>query len=613
MYSARVLTVMVGLALAGPVFAQPVPVVIVADDAQDDNWENVTTAAFETHVEEGVPLSLGVIPCAHGSTTSESGEVTCLEDTDGTVFHDLYPRWIRDNPGLFEVVHHSTTHDTNERLENFDRPTQLAIVGAGLDRMATWGLPGGQPRVFSVPFASADDNTVSVTEQLAYRGFMKASQTFSLSSDEIEIFVHPVLACELDGEGQPVDGADCVLRSPQDLVDSAKARAQELEDNGAVGVVTVLYHVQDLLISNVDGMEDVDPDKVADLRAILQAFRAEEDAGGVDLMTFGGILGDPRVVAALGGGDGGPEVRVFAVPTPSSPIQESSFFAYDEGFRGGVRVAAFPGGHQVATGPGFGGGPHVRLFDTSDPGNVTRLGGFFAYPKDFRGGVSLATGNAGGDAGIELVTAPGAGGQPIIKVFDVADPRSPSEISSFLAYNDTFRGAVNVAVGDVDGDGTDDVVTGPVGAGGPHVRVFDVSNPAAPQRIAGIMAYSREFRGGVFVGAGDLDGDGVAEIVTAPAEAGGPHVRVFSLQDGTLEPVAGILAYEREFRGGVRVAAHDVDGDGLDEVLVAPGPGRAPDVKGYDLDSGKLVPNDLAFEPFPSTPEGGLFVDAAVP
>ncbi|MGH7858552.1 MAG: hypothetical protein ACREQY_14610, partial [Candidatus Binatia bacterium] len=287
------IAVFIVLAFALSAQAAPIRVVFVADDAQDNNWENVTTAAFETHMDEGVPLSLGVIPCAHGSTTSADGTVNCLDDTTEP-FHENYPAWIRENPRMFEVVHHGTTHDTNERLENFSREKQLEIVSTGLDRMASWGLPGGLPFVFSVPFASANADTVSVAEELAYRGFMKASQTFALRSDEIEIFVHPVLVCELDDDGVPVDGAECVFRSPEDLVAAVNQHAADLEDNDHNGVVAVLYHVQDLLISNVDGAEEVDPQKVLDLREMLQAFRAEEDAGRFDLMTFGGIVGDPK-------------------------------------------------------------------------------------------------------------------------------------------------------------------------------------------------------------------------------------------------------------------------------------------------------------------------------
>jgi hypothetical protein len=57
----------------------------------------------------------------------------------------------------------------------------------------------------------------------------------------------------------------------------------------------------------------------------------------------------------------------------------------------------------------------------------------------------------------------------------------------------------------------------------------------------------------VRVAAGDLDGDGRADLLTAPGSGGGPHVRAF---DGdNLSPLANFFAYGPTFTGGVFVAA----------------------------------------------------------
>jgi serralysin len=67
----------------------------------------------------------------------------------------------------------------------------------------------------------------------------------------------------------------------------------------------------------------------------------------------------------------------------------ASFFAYDQSFSGGVRVAAVDvngdGKADIVTGAGPGGGPHVKAFDGTNPGNV--LESFFAFDPGFLGGV----------------------------------------------------------------------------------------------------------------------------------------------------------------------------------------------------------------------------------
>jgi hypothetical protein len=75
----------------------------------------------------------------------------------------------------------------------------------------------------------------------------------------------------------------------------------------------------------------------------------------------------------------------------------------------------------------------------------------------------------------------------------------------------------------------------------------------------GFYAYDPAFRGGVTVAAGDLTGDGVAEIITGAGPGGQPQVRVFSLAGGGVTEVAGFFAYDPAFPGGVTVAAADLN------------------------------------------------------
>jgi len=158
----------------------------------------------------------------------------------------------------------------------------------------------------------------------------------------------------------------------------------------------------------------------------------------------------------------------------------------------------------------------------------------------------------------EIITGPGPGGGPHIKVFS----KDGDLISEFMAYDDKFRGGINVVLGDLDGDNIDEIVTGPMFGGGPHVKVFSKDG----ELLNEFMAYNENFMGGISVSLGDLDGDGKNEIITGPGPGGGPHVKVFS-KDGEL--LNEFMAYDEDSRAGIIVMSDDIDFDTLDEILVS--------------------------------------------
>ncbi|MEW6282744.1 MAG: FG-GAP-like repeat-containing protein, partial [Candidatus Eremiobacterota bacterium] len=170
-----------------------------------------------------------------------------------------------------------------------------------------------------------------------------------------------------------------------------------------------------------------------------------------------------------------------------------------------------------------------------------------------------------------------AGGLPIVRV--TSGPGGL--VDSFFAYDPAFRGGVRIAVGDVNGDGVADVVTAPGPGMGPRVKVFDGTDHHV--RLADFLAYAPSFTGGVYVATGDVNGDGVLDILTGPDSGGPPNVRVFGL-NGSL--ISSFMAYDGAFTGGVRVATGDVNGDGVAEIITAPGPGAENRVRLFDAVGG---------------------------
>jgi hypothetical protein len=277
-----------------------------------------------------------------------------------------------------------------------------------------------------------------------------------------------------------------------------------------------------------------------------------------------------------------PEVRVFPPEQGSGPIY--TFAAYGAPHYGvNVSCGRVNGGTAgvilTGAGPGDIYGPHVRGF-LPDGTPVAGLS-FLAYGTD-KWGVNVAAGDLDGDGYDEIITGagPGAVFGPHVRAFnfDGTPPVSPVAGVSYFAYG-TLKYGVNVTAGDLDGDGYDEIITGagPGAVFGPHVRAWNVDGGTAAA-IPGVsfLAYGTN-KFGVNVAAGDLDGDGLAEIVTAPGPSAvfGAHIRGWNV-DGSVSPMPGVSFFAwpaSQSTYGARVfAGADLDGDGRDDLVAGAGP-----------------------------------------
>ncbi len=245
-------------------------------------------------------------------------------------------------------------------------------------------------------------------------------------------------------------------------------------------------------------------------------------------------------------------VRIFDA---FGQTERTGFFSYDNNFQGGTNVNHFDldgdGNLESVV------STDRKVFIYNEDNELETS--FYPYGEHYDQGINIAIDDLESDGFVEIITGTENGGGPHIRIFNsqgiLINP-------GFFAYADNFRGGVNIATGDLNNDGWKEIVAGAGVGGGPHVRVFNsdgtLINP-------GFFAYDPGFRGGVNVATGDLDGNGTDEIITGPGVGGGPHIKTFS-NDGTLlDP--GFFAYDEDARGGVEVTAADIDGDGQDEII----------------------------------------------
>jgi glucose/arabinose dehydrogenase len=275
---------------------------------------------------------------------------------------------------------------------------------------------------------------------------------------------------------------------------------------------------------------------------------------------------DPLVI---GNGPGArPVLRVEQVDTGETTTVQ----VFEPEFKGGVRVATGDvngdGIPDIVAAAGSGGGPRVRVFDGR---TLDEMANFFAFEESFTGGVFVAAADVNGDGTDDLVLSPDIGGGGRVLVLSGADPGSV--LTDFLGIEDPdYRGGVHAALGDLNGDGVPDLAVG-AAADGPRVAVFDGarllwarSEPAPPRLVADFFAFEDTLRGGVSPAVGDVNGDGTADLVVGPGRGGSPRVIAIDgrgLVNGgdTTGVLANLYVGDETSRGGVRLAIKDIDGD----------------------------------------------------
>lgn len=196
-----------------------------------------------------------------------------------------------------------------------------------------------------------------------------------------------------------------------------------------------------------------------------------------------------------------------------------------------------------------------------------------------------------------IVTTPGPGPQneAVVKTFKP----DGAVVASFTAFDGIKYGA-NAVAGDLNGDGIDEIIVaeGPDTNGLSSIRVFTKHGA----QIASMELQSFVGSYGLTLAVGDIDGDWAEELIvgSGPDPKVTGLVKVYKYDAGVLKDT-GVDLYPYSgygYKYGVNVAVADIDGDGRVEIVTAPGPDpNAPaKIKAFRLDAsagiGALTANE---------------------
>ncbi len=112
-----------------------------------------------------------------------------------------------------------------------------------------------------------------------------------------------------------------------------------------------------------------------------------------------------------------------------------------------------------------------------------------------------------------------------------------------------------------------------------EVRIHDGNGDTLLARVTPFAGYG----GPVSVAMGDFDGDGIYDMVVGAGREHAPEVVVYSGKANFARELARFQAFAPTFRGGVSVAAAQIDGGPSDNIIVASGPGIAGEVKVFGM------------------------------
>lgn len=380
-------------------------------------------------------------------------------------------------------------------------------------------------------------------------------------------------ACTTGGGGAPPQGGDTVppntviTAAPTGTISDPRYRFtwRGLDDVTPAGALEFSYRLDNRAWSAWNRKTEV---VIRNLRNGTHTFqvRSRDAAKNIDpsppLATFRVLLGALLGIGVERGGV--PSVRLLN----TSGTLVRSFTAFESTFRGGVQVQFADVGDDgfgevvVASGPGR--VAEVRLFRTDG----SRITSFQPYGNAYRDGLFVTVADVNGDGPMEIITAKQKG-TPNVRVFGYKGGRFTQVYREFNGEATSYKNGLSLTSGDLNNDGKAEIVTAPAGAGNRTVRVFQLQNTVVKQIAQRVNVVTGT---GISVTTADLGNDGATEILVAPRSNGAPTLRAFTLQGSNLSQIRkDTPLFQANERAGIRLSSIDLNADGKDDVVASYG------------------------------------------
>ncbi|HYE59619.1 MAG TPA: putative glycoside hydrolase [Candidatus Kapabacteria bacterium] len=239
---------------------------------------------------------------------------------------------------------------------------------------------------------------------------------------------------------------------------------------------------------------------------------------------------------------------------PDGTRARNGIFVFEEGYKGGDQIA-----HVDIDGNGLrdlivASGNKVSVW--RDDGQLyTKL---YPYTASYRGDLQMAVGDTNGDSAVEIYIGPSAGFSGPLKVYS-----RDGELlkDNWYPFGKTYKGGLSLAIANLEGTERQFLLVG--GGKGIASKILVFNSVYASVRQWPV--FEPKFRGGISVAAGDVDGNGLDEVVVGAGPGKTPLIRVFDPFGRQL--YKEFVAYSTRGTPGIGVATLDVDFDGVDEIL----------------------------------------------